>query len=96
MNSLNAGTQRHLDRSFGALLSIMALCGSGRAAELPEWIGYRGPGGFGIFRDAKPPLNWDVKTGENIRWRVPVANWGHSSPLLVRNRVFVVSEPGED
>ncbi len=91
---LSAGTQRRRDRFAGALLLTLILCVSVSAAELPEWIGYRGSGGFGIFRDAKPPLKWDVKTGENIRWRVPVANWGHSSPLLVQNRVFVVSEPG--
>ena len=94
MDNMCDGIEKRWVRLAKAVLLTLVVCGPVRAAELPEWIGYRGPGGFGIFRDAKPPLKWDVKTGENIRWRVPVANWGHSSPLLVRDRVFVVSEPG--
>jgi outer membrane protein assembly factor BamB len=73
---------------------VSAFLALAHGGELPEWIGYRGPGGSSVFRDARPPLKWDARTGENIRWRVPVANWGHSSPVAVNGRVFVVSEAG--
>lgn len=57
------------------------------AAE-PAWTGYRGPDGTGVFTDAKPLIS------PAIKWQVPVANHGNGSPLVIGNRVLVISEPG--
>ncbi len=35
-----------------------------------------------------------MTTGRNILWRTPLPNWGHASPLVVRDRAVVMSEPG--
>ncbi len=57
-------------------------------------IGYRGPGGTGVFPDSDPPVAWNDNTGRNILWKAPTANWGHGMPIVVGNRVLAVSEPG--
>lgn len=54
-------------------------------------IGIRGDGN-GTYPGARPVSEWSQT--ENLLWRMPVANYGNSSPLVVGDRVFVVSEPG--
>lgn len=48
--------------------------------------------GTGMFRDARPVVNWDERTGSNIVWKTPLPNWSNSSPIVTRGRVFVISE----
>jgi len=65
----------------------------GGAAETP-WLGYRGANGTGVFRDNNPPSAFDEKSGKNILWKAPMPNWGHSQPVEMAGRVFVISEGG--
>ena len=74
------------------LLWIAAWTG-GLLAHEPAWVGYRGPEGTGVF-PGNPPVDCDMKTGRNIRWRAPLPNWSHASPTIVGGRAFVMSEPG--
>jgi outer membrane protein assembly factor BamB len=61
-------------------------------AKVPETgIGYRGDG-TGVFPDCAPPRAWDEATGKNIRWRVPMPNFGSGCPVPVGNRVLAMSE----
>ena len=63
-----------------------------------NWPGWRGPRGDGSSLDRAAPTRWNGETGENIAWKVPVAGLGHASPVVWRDRVFVVScltESGE-
>ena len=60
----------------------------------PAWTGFRGPEGTGVWANAKPPTIWDGATGQNIRWKAPLANWGLGQPVVVKGKVFVMSEPG--
>ncbi len=55
-------------------------------------LGFRGDG-TGVISDSKPPTVWDEATGKNIRWKVPLPNWGLGCPVPVGNRVLVMSEP---
>jgi outer membrane protein assembly factor BamB len=48
--------------------------------------------GTGMFRDARPVVNWDERTGSNIVWKTALPNWSNSSPIVTRGRVFVISE----
>jgi outer membrane protein assembly factor BamB len=50
-------------------------------------IGWRNDG-FGNFPDATPPTEWKTP-----RWKVDTANWGNSSPIVVGDRIYVISEP---
>jgi outer membrane protein assembly factor BamB len=46
--------------------------------------------GSGLFAGTTPPIEWSEK--KNLRWRADVGK-GHSSPVVVGDRVIVVSEP---
>jgi hypothetical protein len=56
-------------------------------------VGYRGDGSC-VEPVGRPPVKFDDATGENIRWKVPVANWGYNTPVVAAGRVFIISEPG--
>lgn len=45
------------------------------------------------FRGAKPPVAWDYKTGQNVKWHTPLPYWGNANPILVGDRVLVTMEP---
>ena len=76
------------------ILAVAVLVSFAAWAGEPSWVGYRGPEGTGVFRDSNPPVDCDMKTGRNIRWRTPLPNWGNGSPLVIGGRAFVLSEPG--
>ncbi len=56
-------------------------------------VGYRGDG-TGRFAGATPVTHWDLGTGRNIRWRTRLPGGGHSTPIVVGDRVFVMADPG--
>ncbi len=61
----------------------------------PEWPAFRGRLGVGVSDGFALPAAWnaDVSTGKpvGIRWKSPVPGLGHSSPIIVGNRVYVCS-----
>src|SRR5690242_6150750 len=57
-----------------------------------DWPQFRGPGGAGIAKDAKPPLVWD--DAKNVLWQTPLVGPGSSSPIVVGDRVFVTRFSG--
>jgi outer membrane protein assembly factor BamB len=48
--------------------------------------------GNGRFPNIHPPSEW--RQGKNILWKTPVEIGGYSSPIVVRDRVFVTAEMG--
>ncbi len=67
------------------------------ALRAGNWPQYRGPQARGVD-DAKPaPTSWNLATGENIRWRTPIAGLAHAAPIVWHDRVYVVTavKPGE-
>lgn len=62
------------------------------AASAPV-ANYRGDRN-GYFANCTPPTEWSGVTGKNIRWKTPMPNWTYSTPIVVGNRVFTMSEPG--
>ena len=54
-------------------------------------IGFRGDG-TGVFPNSNPPVKWSET--ENVKWKVPTANWGYGCPVPVGNRVLQLTEPG--
>jgi outer membrane protein assembly factor BamB len=58
------------------------------------WPAWRGPLGTGEAPAAKPPLEWGAT--KNIRWKVPVAGAGKSSPIVWRDTVYLTTAvPGD-
>ena len=54
-----------------------------------DWMHWRGPTGNGTSPDATPPTEWSASKG--IAWKKPIPGKGSGSPVIVGNRVFVVT-----
>lgn len=86
-------------RTF-AFLTALTIVGNGAQAIEPgesakggansEWPAWRGPRGDGVAAaDQSPPLHWS--STENVVWRMPIPGRGHSSPIVVGDRVIVAT-----
>ncbi len=60
-----------------------------------NWPSFRGPNGTGIG-DGKPPIEWDIESGEHIQWKTRIPGLGHSSPIVWGDRVFVTTAVPSD
>jgi outer membrane protein assembly factor BamB len=56
-----------------------------------DWPQWRGPLGTGVAPEGKPPLEWSERDGRNIKWKTPLPGLGHSTPIVVGNRVFLTT-----
>lgn len=55
-----------------------------------DWPAWRGPQGDGVAdADQSPPLHWSSTA--NVRWRAEIPGRGHSSPIVVGDRVIVAT-----
>ncbi len=82
-------------RRLAANLLLIAIASSGPAwAE--NWPGWRGPRGDGSVSETDVATKWDGITGENIAWKTELPGWGHSSPIVWGNAVFVTACRPED
>lgn len=54
-----------------------------------NWPAWRGPDATGVSSTAKPPLEWGET--KNIRWKVEIPGRGSASPIVWRDRVFVLT-----
>jgi outer membrane protein assembly factor BamB len=55
-----------------------------------DWPCWRGPQGNGMASsDQAPPLQWSKS--ENVLWKATIPGRGHSSPVVVGNRVIVAT-----
>ncbi len=50
---------------------------------------FRGPGSNGITVQKNVPVDWDGKTGKNIRWKTKIPLPGFNSPIIWGNKVFL-------
>jgi outer membrane protein assembly factor BamB len=56
------------------------------ATDWPQW---RGPDGTGYAANCNPPTQWSGT--KNIRWKVEIPGAGHASPIVVGDRVYVLT-----
>jgi len=54
-----------------------------------SWMQWRGPLANGTAPDADPPVEWSET--KNIRWKAELPGKGHSSPLVLVDRVIVTA-----
>lgn len=71
-----------------ALVLIAALASSVQAANWPAW---RGPTGQGFCEEKNLPLKWSDK--DNVKWKVPLAEEGNSTPVVWGDRIFLTQAP---
>lgn len=50
---------------------------------------FRGPGGNGIAYKKNIPIDWNGKTGKNIKWKVEIPLPGYNSPIIWGNKLFI-------
>jgi outer membrane protein assembly factor BamB len=65
-----------------AILSISVSAQDGAARPGIDWPSFRGIGASGVGEGKPTPTRWSVPDKEQVRWRVPVAGLGHSSPVV--------------
>ncbi|MEM8963726.1 MAG: PQQ-binding-like beta-propeller repeat protein [Acidobacteriota bacterium] len=73
---------------LGLLLAAVAVAES-------SWPQFRGHGARGHADGPPPPLTWDVESGENIRWSVPIPGLGHASPIVAGSKIFIATAIGK-
>src|SRR5689334_17819038 len=81
--------------------SLVATGARGQSAELAaypklsaeaDWPWWRGPSRNGIAPEtANPPVRWSESDNKNIVWQTPVPGRGHSSPIVVGDRVYLAT-----
>ena len=89
-----------LTNTIIGLISITALAAApGNAATPPNWPQFRGPQASGIAEGKPLPKKFDIKTGENIAWKVPTPGLGFSAPIIWGKQLFLttaVRKGGDD
>jgi outer membrane protein assembly factor BamB len=71
-------------RRWAALLLIGSL-GTVLAGDWPGWLGPNGDG----FSSTAAPLRWSPT--ENVAWKIALPGVGHSSPIVVGERIFLTT-----
>ena len=56
-----------------------------------NWPAFRGENAAGNGDGQGAPVEWDLATGRNIRWKTPIPGISNASPVIWGNRVFVVT-----
>ena len=85
-------TTRTLGAAFLSALTLVPL------ARLfgDDWPSFRGPGARGVADGQDLPTAWDVASGQNILWKIPVPKMSHASPVVSAGRVFVTAAVGRE
>lgn len=71
-----------MKRVVFAVIGVVAIVLSGA-----DWRQFRGPNGASVSQDAVPPDSWS--DSENVAWKATLPGRGPSSPIVVKNRVYV-------
>ena len=54
-----------------------------------EWPGFRGFTGQGVVNSGEYPVEWDLKTGKNISWKIDLPVKAYSSPIVLGDSLFI-------
>lgn len=77
-----------------ARLAVALLAAWAATAHAGEWPSFRGPGASGVADGQGLPVDWEVRTGRNVRFKAKVPGLGHSSPVVWGDRIFVTTAVG--
>lgn len=73
-----------MNRIAALLALLFACCAPARADNWPAW---RGPTGQGFCAEKNVLLKWSDK--DRVRWKVPLAHQGNSTPVVWGDRIFL-------
>ena len=76
--------------TFGALFITLCVQAADPAPErLDNWPQWRGPNADGVAPKGDPPARWDEST--NIKWKIELPGSGSATPIVWRNRMYVLT-----
>jgi outer membrane protein assembly factor BamB len=73
---------------LAALLSASVTIGLGASDH--DWPSFRGARSAGVASGA-PPADWNLERRDNVAWSAAIPGYGHSSPIVSGDRVFVTT-----
>lgn len=85
----------NMSRGLQAFVAFLLFAISNlRTSSAEDWPQWRGPNGTGSTESeapegSGPPVRWSRT--ENIVWRTPIEGRGHSTPVVIGNRVLVTT-----
>jgi outer membrane protein assembly factor BamB len=68
-------------------LALACLVCFAPCAAADNWPAWRGPTGQGLCAEKDVPLKWSAT--ENVKWKVPLADQGNSTPVIWGDRIFL-------
>jgi outer membrane protein assembly factor BamB len=79
---------------FAFLWPTLSLCAAA-AGNNSDWPQFRGPQASGVS-ERPAPLTWNLQTGENVHWKVPLPGLAHASPIIWGDRIYLTTavKPG--
>lgn len=64
----------------------------GAVCEEVQWPQWRGGNHDSVSNELNIPSTWNEQTGENILWIKPLPQWGHSTPAVWGDKMFLTAE----
>lgn len=64
------------------------------AAGAANWPQYRGERANGVDDSQPLPTQWNLTSGENIRWQTAIPGLAHASPIVWGDRVYIATAVG--
>jgi outer membrane protein assembly factor BamB len=61
------------------------------AASAQNWPSFRGRNASGVADGGHPPTIWNAEKSVNIAWKTSLPGFGHSSPVVWGDRVFITT-----
>lgn len=77
-----------------SLLTIFVLAAFLLVGHAADWPQFRGPGASGVDVSKALPVEWNIETGQNVRWQTPLPGLGHASPVVSGDRIYVATAVG--
>jgi outer membrane protein assembly factor BamB len=74
---------------FSFFTCIAVSSASAQADKTNQWTTWRGPGDNGVVEDQQPVTTWSES--ENVLWSTELPGRGHSTPIIVGDRVFLTT-----
>ena len=81
-------------KRLAALFGIFVLGSSGLTASAGDWPQWRGPQRNGVSPETGLLTEWP-KTGPKLLWQVADIDYGYSTPSVVGDRIYLLSNRGK-
>src|SRR5659263_696830 len=74
---------------FLSFILLLLIINTVSVTQAQNWPCWRGPNGDGTSIETNLPIRWDSIT--NVVWKIPVPGIGYSSPIVWKDKLFMVT-----